>query len=298
MKPAPFGYQRARSIDDAFAALSAAGDDDVRVVAGGQSLGPMLNLRMVRPTLLVDIHRIDALRTVCVASDGSIRIGACVTHAELEDAAADGPLSGPGGDFIRHVAGGIAYRAIRTRGTIGGSLAHADPAADWPCALAALGATIELAGAGGTRRVPAASFGRGLFETALEPGEIIVWVELPAAPVSAWGYRKHCRKTGEFPHALAACVDRPSAGGQPDGRIQVWLGATGGAPVAITLERSKVAGLPEPAAERRSALRSMVAALLPEAIDRGDAYARHLHAQIAAEAIIDVFNNPVPGMPA
>lgn len=289
MKPAPFRYQRAASLAEAIACIAAPGgeDHDARLMAGGQSLGPMLNLRMVRPTLLVDIHRIEALRTITSTREGGVRIGACVTHAELEDAAPDGPLQGALGDFVRHVAGGIAYRAIRTRGTIGGSLAHADPAADWPCALAALGASIELTGAGGNRRIDAGGFGRGLFETALEPGEIIAAIELPAAPLRGWGYRKHCRKAGEFPHALAACVDR---GGED---LEVWLGATGGAPVAVTLERARLPASVGTAAERRTALRTMIASALPPHIDQGDDYARHLHAQIATEALIEAIE-PTP----
>ena len=288
MKPAPFRYQRAGSLEEALAIVGSAVavDEDARVIAGGQSLGPMLNLRMVRPTLLVDIHRIAPLRAVTRRADGRVRIGACVTHAALEDAPLDGPLSGSAGDFIRHVAGGIAYRAIRTRGTIGGSLAHADPAADWPCALAALGATIEVVGPAGERRIDAGEFSLGLFETALQPGEIICAIELPAAPVLRWGYRKHCRKVGEFPHALAACVVRDAGA-----RAQVWLGATGGAPVSLELDApapGALAALPEGQQARlRAGLRASIAALLPAAVAQGDAYARHLHAQIAAEAVID-----------
>jgi len=284
MKPAPFHYQAARSLDEAIELVGGSMDDDVdvRVIAGGQSLGPMLNLRMVRPTLLIDIHRIDALRTISRSAEGALRIGACVTHAALEDAPAASIPEQRLGAFLRFVAGGIAYRAIRTRGTIGGSLAHADPAADWPCALAALGASIELAGPGGTRVVPARSFGRGLFETAIEPGEVVAAVVLPTAPVLRWGYRKHCRKIGEFPHALAACVDRG------DDLFEVWLGATGGAPVAVALDRAVVVQSAGTApAQRRSALREHVATLLPDWIAQGDAYARHLHAQVATEAVID-----------
>jgi carbon-monoxide dehydrogenase medium subunit len=288
MKPAPFRYQAAGSLAEAVAIVSgsAGEDEDIRLIAGGQSLGPMLNLRMVRPTLLVDIHSIDALRTISLLNDDRLRIGACVTHAQLEDAARDGPLSGIAGAFIRHVAGGIAYRAIRTRGTIGGSLAHADPAADWPCAMAALGAMIELAGPAGLRRVPATAFGLGMFETALQPGEIISAIELPETPVQGWGYRKHCRKAGEFAHALAACID---PGVRGDGRIEVWIGATGAAPVVIELDALQAHGPAMVPAQRLAKLRSALAARLPAWIAQGDTYARHLHAHVAAEAIIDAY---------
>ena len=282
MKPAPFAYRRAGTLDEAVAALAVAGpDDDVRVMAGGQSLGPMLNLRLVRPTLLVDIHRIEALRTIEALPDGGVRIGACVTHAALEDLPADSAMPQGLAAVLRHVGGGIAYRAIRCRGTVGGSLAHADPAADWPCAFAALGATLELAGPGGLRRVAARDFFRGLFETALEPGEVVASVLLPGTAIRGWGYRKHCRKTGEFAHAMAACIDRA------DVPFEAWIGATGGAPAAIPLDRAAVAAIGGSPAARRAALREHIAAVLPGWIAPGDAYARHLHAQVAAEAVID-----------
>jgi aerobic carbon-monoxide dehydrogenase medium subunit len=187
--------------------------------------------------------------------------------------------------YLRHVAGGIAYRAIRCRGTIGGSLAHADPAADWPGALAALDASIELAGAGGRRSISARDFCHGLFETAIEPGEVVA-VLLPGSGLLRWGHRKHCRKVGEFAHALSACVDR---GGDA---VEVWLGATGGAPVPVALDRAAVEAATGSGRQRRADLRERIAALLPGSIAPGDAYARHLHAQVAAEAVIDAMADP------
>src|SRR5579862_2850801 len=139
MKPAPFAYQRPANLGEATAALS--GDDpDVKAIAGGQSLGPMMNLRLARPSRLVDISRLPELRAVSDGRDAAA-IGAAVTHAEIEDGDAPDPLHG----FLRHVAGGIAYRAVRNRGTIGGSLAHADPSADWLSALMAADARVVAA---------------------------------------------------------------------------------------------------------------------------------------------------------
>ena len=133
MKPVNFEYQRAGSIAEALAALgNTAGD--AKLIAGGQSLGPMLNLRLVRPTRLVDIGGIEALNQI-EQSGSTLRVGACVTHARLEDEA--GAIDGL--QPLAHAARGIAYRAIRNRGTLGGSLAHADPAADWPLVMAAWG---------------------------------------------------------------------------------------------------------------------------------------------------------------
>jgi carbon-monoxide dehydrogenase medium subunit len=125
MKPAPFDYARPSSLADAIALL-ASDELSLKLLAGGQSLGPMLNLRLVQPDLLVDITAVPELRRAEADGDG-VLIGACVTHADIEDGRVPDPTEG----VLPAVARGIAYRAVRNRGTIGGSLAHADPAADW-----------------------------------------------------------------------------------------------------------------------------------------------------------------------
>ncbi len=141
MKPAVFDYARAGSVAEAVAMLAAA--DTVRAIAGGQSLGPMLNLRLARPSKLIDIKRIPELRAI--AADGRVlRIGACRTHAEIEDGVVEDVTQG----MLATVARGISYRAVRNRGTLGGSLAHADPAADWVSAMVALGAVFIVQGPG------------------------------------------------------------------------------------------------------------------------------------------------------
>ena len=132
MKPAPFEYARPQTVGEAVRLLAAT--PDAKVLAGGQTLGPMLNLRLAQPAVLVDIGRIPELAAVTEDRD-AITIGATVTHAAIED----GRISDPTGGFLAQVARGIAYRAVRTRGTIGGSLAHADPAADWLSALTGSG---------------------------------------------------------------------------------------------------------------------------------------------------------------
>ena len=138
MKAAVFDYVRPRDVGEALSALKG---NDAKPIAGGQSLGPMLNLRLARPKLLVDVSRIQALREI--QDEGEAwRIGASVTHAELEDR----PLKGC--DPLASVARAVAYRAVRNRGTVGGSLAHADPAADWPLVFATLDATLRVMGFG------------------------------------------------------------------------------------------------------------------------------------------------------
>lgn len=213
MKPVAFDYTRPSDIDSALQIL-AGSNGNARLVAGGQSLGPMLNLRLARPSLLVDIARIPELRTI-EEDHRSWRIGAAVTHAEIEDGQT--PLGGEG--FLPEIARQIAYRAIRNRGTIGGSLAHADPAADWPLALAALDAEVEVRGPRGQRRIKADRFMSGPFVTALVETDIIIAIHVPRpGPAIRSGYFKLCRKAGEFPIASAAVV-------VDDGKGRVFLGA-------------------------------------------------------------------------
>jgi len=205
VKPARFDYARPSSLAEASRLLS---DQAVfaKILAGGQSLGPMLNLRLVQPQLLVDITGIPELRRV-EESDDALILGACVTHANIEDGRVPDATRG----ILPAIAGGIAYRAVRNRGTIGGSLAHADPAADWVSTLAALGAEVILADASTRRRLPVAQFMTGVFETALKPGEILEAVRIPRPSAAArWGYIKLCRKPGEFAHAMGVVFADPA----------------------------------------------------------------------------------------
>jgi carbon-monoxide dehydrogenase medium subunit len=165
-------YLAPASLDEAYRALEA---DDSRCLAGGQSLVAMMNLGLVSPARLVSLRRIEALHGVTAQPDGSLRIGAMTTHAELT--ALDHPSSAS--RLIAQAARVVAYPAVRAWGTIGGSVAHADPAADYPVVLVAANADIEIGSSRGSRHVPARAFFRGLFETALEKGEIVVAVHLP-----------------------------------------------------------------------------------------------------------------------
>jgi aerobic carbon-monoxide dehydrogenase medium subunit len=204
MKPVAFDYVRPRSVAQALAMLS--GSHGAKVLAGGQTLGPMLNLRLAQPSLLVDITRIDELAAVSETGD-TVTIGATVTHAAIED----GRLPDPTGGFMREIARGIAYRAVRTRGTIGGSLAHADPAADWLTSLSALGASVLIAGGTGRRQVAVASFVRGALETELGEQELLTGIRLPKFTAGArFGFHKICRKTGEFADAIGVAVHDPA----------------------------------------------------------------------------------------
>jgi carbon-monoxide dehydrogenase medium subunit len=201
MKPAPFEFVRAFDLKQAFAALMGCAGQ-ARVLAGGQTLGPMLNMRLTTPSLLVDIGAIEPLRNIERRSTGFF-IGASVTHSSLEDLDDSSPL----GKLLSYVASTIAYRAIRNRGTIGGSLSHADPAADWATLMMALDAELTLAATSGTRKVKMSDFMIGALTTVIQPAEILVGIEVPNLSGQArWGYYKICRKAGEFPDAIGAII--------------------------------------------------------------------------------------------
>src|ERR1700704_746275 len=173
MKSAAFDYVRPASLADAIALL-AQGDRDAQLMAGGQSLVAMMNLRVASPDLVIDIGRLAELRTVAETSD-HVSLGACVTHATIED----GRVPDPSRGLMPRVAANLAYRAVRTRGTLGGSLALADPAADWPTVIGALGAELPLRGPRGERTVAAVDFATGIYETVRAADEIIVSIRIP-----------------------------------------------------------------------------------------------------------------------
>jgi aerobic carbon-monoxide dehydrogenase medium subunit len=199
MKPVAFDIVRPRSVTEVVALLSGSGGD-ASIIAGAQSLGPMLNLRLVRPRILIDITGIPELTKVDEDDEG-VTIGTCVTTASIED----GKLPRTGLAMLPAVAADIAYRAVRNRGTIGGSVCHADPAADWPAALCGLGASCIIAGPGGRRTLPIDEFIVGAFENAMGDGEVLVAIRIPRLSAKAkWGYQKLSRKTGEFAMAVAA----------------------------------------------------------------------------------------------
>jgi carbon-monoxide dehydrogenase medium subunit len=184
----------------------------------------MLNMRLARPQRLIDITGIPDLRQITDERD-AIVFGACITHAAIEDGLVPDPTLG----MMPKVAAGIAYRAIRNRGTIGGSLVHADPAADWITALAVVGAEVTVAGPGGQRRIAVDCFMESTFETGLAPGELLISIRVPKLSSGAkWGYYKFCRKTGEFAEAMSAVLVDPARR-----RSRVVIGATDTRPVVL-----------------------------------------------------------------
>lgn len=207
MKPAAFDFTAARSLEEALAVLTQYGDE-AKVIAGGQTLGPMLNMRLLMPQVLVDVNGIESLAGPR-PSDAGLGLGALTRQADLEDdagLAAHQPLVAAA---IPH----IAHRAIRNRGTVGGSLVHADPAAEWGALAHALDAELVIAAADGTRSVAPEDFFVGILTTAVEPEELLVEVRLPAWPEGAgWSFLEFSRRHGDFALAGVACRLQLDAG--------------------------------------------------------------------------------------
>ena len=223
MKPVAFDYEAPADLGLAVALLTRY-EGAVKVMAGGQSLGPMLNLRLAQPQLVVDVRALGELNEV-TEDAGSVTFGSCITHAAIED----GKVPDATGGLMRAAAAQIAYRAVRNRGTIGGSLCHADPAGDWVNLLPLLSAVALIAGPQGRREVAVERFMTGAFSTVLAENEILVGLRIPKFSARArWGYYKFSRKPGEFAEAMAAVVVDPGRG-----VCRAVIGATRGAPHVI-----------------------------------------------------------------
>jgi aerobic carbon-monoxide dehydrogenase medium subunit len=192
MIPAPFEYQAAGSAGHAVELLASYGED-AKLLAGGHSLLPMMKLRLAVPSVLIDIGRVAELAGVRADGDELV-IGAATCHADL----AASELVRSGAPLLAHAAGQVGDPQIRHRGTIGGSLAHADPAADLPMALVALDGSVEVLGPGGSRRVSIDGFCTGFFETSLEPDEMITAIRVPSRPGIGWGYQKFVRRANDW----------------------------------------------------------------------------------------------------
>jgi aerobic carbon-monoxide dehydrogenase medium subunit len=207
--PADFEYTKAGSIDEAIQAL--AGGVDAKLLAGGHSLLPLMKLRLAAPTLLVDIGGLDELRGV-QRQDGGWRIGALTTHANLQAAEELG--------VVAHAASLIADQQVRNRGTIGGSLAHGDPASDLPAVLLAADGDVTARGPGGERRIPAGELFQDYLTTALAEDELLVEVRLPALDGFGFGYQKFSRRAEDWAMVgVCALVRRAGDGSCEDVRI-------------------------------------------------------------------------------
>jgi len=207
MKPAAFDYIAPTTVDEALTAL--ASHDDARVLAGGQSLIPLMNLRLARSALLVDCNRIEELATFSV-SNGTARMGAFVRHRRLElDVEISDALP-----LVSEAASLVGYSQIRNRATLGGSLSHADPAAELSAACLALGATVNVRSTSGPRVVPIAELFEGFFSTTLQPSELVVSVDIPTRrPGAGYAFREFAPRHGDFALAgIGVAVERDDSG--------------------------------------------------------------------------------------
>jgi aerobic carbon-monoxide dehydrogenase medium subunit len=285
-RPAPFTYHRPSSVDEAVSLLAEL--DDARVLAGGHSLLPAMKLRLSTPAALVDIGRVPGLTAIERDGDG-IRIGALATHAEVaasELVRSDCPI-------LSHAAALIGDRQVRNRGTIGGSLAHADPGADYPTVVTALGAVITTVSRGGTRDLAADEFFTGLFTTALEPGELVTSVRVPTRQAGTGAaYAKHKHPASGY--AVAAVAAVVSTEGGTCTRARIVVGGVTGVPVDATAAAAALEGAP--ASDEAIAA---AAAKVPEALGDalGDTYASaayrtHLATVLARRALTAAIERP------
>jgi carbon-monoxide dehydrogenase medium subunit len=234
VKPAPFDYHCPRELSEAVAVLQQYGDE-AKVLAGGQSLIPLLSLRLSRFDHLVDLRAIEELRGV-TTDNGSIRVGAMTTQANLarsEDAAAV-PL-------LAKATSHIGHYQIRNRGTIGGSLAHADPAAEYPAVALALDASFEVVGQSGSRRIPAADFFMSTWVTAIEPDEVLAAAHFPIwSGNCGWAVAELARRAGDF--AMCGAVCGIQLDGQRVSRAALALFGVASAPVRAHAAESVITG--------------------------------------------------------
>lgn len=288
MKPGSFEYHRAHDLDEACRLLADAGED-AKVIAGGQSLVAMMNLRLARPAALIDIDRLPGLGHV-LAEAGSLRIGALTRHVHLERH----PGVMPGFELLRDAASLVGHLPIRARGTFGGSIAHADAAAEW-CVLALLfDARIRAASIRGSRELTAATFFQGLFSTALAPDEILTEVVMPAGFTNA-SIREFSRRHGDFATALVAV-----GWVTEDGRIRrprVALGGVADRPLRSAAAEELLEG-EEPSLELFEAVGARVTDTLtpPADLHASAAHRGRVAGVLAVRALIDAAGYPPAAM--
>jgi carbon-monoxide dehydrogenase medium subunit len=281
LKPAPFRYARPETLAEAVGLL-AGNDHDVKILAGGQSLVPMLNLRLVRPSVLIDLNGVAGLDRIVPGPAGGLTIGALVRHAALADSA----LVKEQAPLLAEAARHVGHPAIRHRGTLGGSLAHADPAAELPAALASLDAHIVLQGLGGERTVPASEFFLGLLTTALAADEIVTEIQIPPHG-PGWGFAEVVRRAGDFALAgVMAIVARPGLSGRLESVRLVGFGV-GDRPVRF-VEAERI--ITNPAFDARADVARVAAAAAdacdpPDDVHASADYRRHLAAVLAGEVV-------------
>ncbi|MEP9350710.1 xanthine dehydrogenase family protein subunit M [Xanthobacter sp. KR7-225] len=283
MKAPGFDYRAPRRLAEATAILQDAGPDG-RVLAGGQSLMPMMNMRIVAPQILVDINRIEDLARLEV-DGGTLRVGALVRHVDILNS----PLVAAGWPLMREATTYVAHPAIRNRGTTCGSVAHNDPAAEHPSVLLTLGGSVVIASAGGRREVQAHDFLQGIMTTALEPGEMVVELRYPAArPGTGWAFVEFARRLGDFALGGAAALLTMRHGVCEEARLT--LVGMGEGPVRVLAAEELLTGQRIDAAGARdlfaAAARLAMGSVEPtEDVHAGSGYRRHLAGVMTRRAL-------------
>jgi CO/xanthine dehydrogenase FAD-binding subunit len=275
VKPAAFEYARPESVAEALALLAGEGER-AKVLAGGQSLVALMNLRLAAPELVVDIGRLEELRYV--RQNGALRIGALTTQRTVEH---DGSIAASC-PLLAEAVGHIAHAAIRNRGTVGGSIAHADPAAELPLVMLALGGEATVASAAGTRVVPADDFFHGFLVTAIEPHELLTEISLPlAGEDEGFAFEEFARRPGDFGLVSVAC--RVTRQGDGVASARVVLGGMGHAPVLLEGLDALGGISPDEAAEAAGAAAAALEAVAD--IHASTAYRSHLARELTKRAV-------------
>lgn len=270
MKPAPFSYRRAETVDEAIALLAEWGEE-ARLLAGGQSLVPLLNTRLARPGCLIDINPISELDFID-SRNGDVAVGALTRHAELEWSTTIAQRVPLLAECVRWVGD----RQVRLRGTLGGSLAHADPTAELPLAAVALGAHVAVAGGAGTRELAAEEFFDGYYMTRLAAGEMITEVTFPASVGRVSAFAEVARRHGDFAILAVAAVGQPGEGGTWRS-LRIALGGVADRPILCEEAGTMAAGTRLGDDERRAIGEACVLAAKPRSDIRASAeYRRHL----------------------
>lgn len=283
MKPPSFDYVLADTVEDALSALASLGPD-AKILAGGQSLVPMLNFRLLRPTTLVDINRIASLSFIRDEAQ-TIRIGALTRHHRLETS----PVIAAHLPVIAEAMKHVAHLAIRNRGTIGGSLSHADPAAELPMMAMLLDAKLAIASAAGMRTVAAREFFVDALTTDLRDGEILDEIEIPKlAPQSGWGFAEVSRRAGDFALAAAAAILTLRGGSVAEARIAVM--GVGKTPLRMPEAETTLVGQTVSPDLLEKAAEAVRAAVEPETDLHASAdYRRHLVGALAQRTLADAW---------
>lgn len=289
MKPPAFKYVAASSLEEATSMLAEHGDE-AKVMAGGQSLVPMLNFRLLSPSIVIDINTIEGLDQIS-EHDSGLRIGALTRHRTLETSPAVGDRFPVLGAAMTHVA----HLAIRNRGTIGGSLCHADPAAELPMMAVLLDAKITVARSGGSREIDAEDFFESALTTTLEDDEILTHIELPAPPAgTGWGFCEISRRSGDFGIAgVAAMVARPE--GKAD-QVRIALLGLGDTPLRARAAETILDGSEFDDDAMGSAIEAVREAVEPnDDLHASADYRRHLAGVLTARALNDAWHRAMQG---